>query len=139
MGVWTVVCTINLFWSYFQFSVVFSFIFPSLPSSTFFLSVYDTEFILFHRVLLSFYDTEFIFLDTEFVLFFICSDLIDFIFIFITFHLSCTARHTDNSRSPAPDIAVPRQALCYLSRSNRGLNNLLQKSHVKIRLYCLVI
>ena len=31
------------------------------------------------------------FLDTEFVLFFICSDLIDFIFIFITFHLSCTA------------------------------------------------
>ena len=111
------------------------------------------------------------------------------------------ARHTDNSRSPAPDIAVPRQALCYLSRSNRGtvltivdffttsaflsspsksrksqatkcrafkknsvLNKhriskvsgllihynlapiglvtmglLLQKSHVKIRLYCLVI
>ena len=47
-------------------------------------------------------------------------------------------RHTDNSRSPAPDIAVPRQALCYLSRSNRGLNNLLQKSHVKIRLYYLV-
>ena len=34
---------------------------------------------------------EFIFLDTEFVLFFICSDLMDFIFIFITFHLSCTA------------------------------------------------
>ena len=33
-------------------------------------------------------------------------------------------RHTDNSRSPAPDIAVPRQALCYLSRSNRGLKNL---------------
>ena len=32
-------------------------------------------------------------------------------------------RHTDNSRSPAPDIAVPRQALCYLSRSNRGLKN----------------
>ena len=34
-----------------------------------------------------------------------------------------TNRHTDNSRSPAPDIAVPRQALCYLSRSNRGLKN----------------
>ena len=32
-------------------------------------------------------------------------------------------RHTDNSQSPAPDIAVPRQALCYLSRSNRGLKN----------------
>ena len=32
-------------------------------------------------------------------------------------------RHTDNSRSPAPDIAVPRQALCYLSRLNRGLKN----------------
>ena len=32
-------------------------------------------------------------------------------------------RHTDNSRSSAPDIAVPRQALCYLSRSNRGLKN----------------
>ena len=32
-------------------------------------------------------------------------------------------RHTDNLRSPAPDIAVPRQALCYLSRSNRGLKN----------------
>ena len=31
------------------------------------------------------------FLDTEFVIFFICSDLIDFIFIFTTFHLSCTA------------------------------------------------
>ena len=34
-----------------------------------------------------------------------------------------STRHTDNSRSPAPDIAVPRQALCYLSRSNRGLKN----------------
>ena len=30
-------------------------------------------------------------------------------------------RHTDKSRSPAPDIAVPQQAVCYLSRSNRGL------------------
>ena len=54
------------------------------------LSLYDTEFILFHRVLLSFYDTEFIFLDTELVLFFICSDLINFIFILLAFHLSCT-------------------------------------------------
>ena len=33
------------------------------------------------------------------------------------------SRHTDNSRSPSPDIAVPRQALCYLSRSNRSLKN----------------
>ena len=88
VGVWTVVCTNNLFWSYFQFSVVFSFIFPSLPSSTFFLRyrVYSfspsSTFFLRYRVY---------FLDTEFVLFFICSDLIDFIFIFITFHLSCTA------------------------------------------------
>ena len=32
-------------------------------------------------------------------------------------------RHTDNSRSSAPDIAVPRQAFCYLSRSNRGQNS----------------
>ena len=32
-------------------------------------------------------------------------------------------RHTDKSRSPAPDIAVPRQALCYLSWSNRSLKN----------------
>ena len=38
-------------------------------------------------------------------------------------HTPLTPRHTDNSRSPAPDIAVPRQALCYLSRSNRGLKN----------------
>ena len=37
--------------------------------------------------------------------------------------LSLGSRHTDNSRSPAPDIAVPQQALCYLSRSNRGLKN----------------
>ena len=35
-----------------------------------------------------------------------------------------SARHTDNSRSPALDIAVLRQALCYLLRSNRGLKNL---------------
>ena len=34
-----------------------------------------------------------------------------------------TIRHTDNSRSSAPDIAVPRQALCYISRLNRGLKN----------------
>ena len=32
--------------------------------------------------------------------------------------LEPVCRHTDNSRSPAPDIAVPRQALCYLSGSN---------------------
>ena len=38
-------------------------------------------------------------------------------------HQSVGVRHTDNSRSSAPDIAVPRQALCYLSRSNRGLKN----------------
>ena len=37
--------------------------------------------------------------------------------------ISLGTRHTDNSRSSAPDIAVPRQALCYLSRSNRGLKN----------------
>ena len=40
-----------------------------------------------------------------------------------TTYYTHTTRHTDNSRSPAPDIAVPRQALCYLSRSNRGLKN----------------
>ena len=39
------------------------------------------------------------------------------------YHQPLCTRHTDNSRSPAPDIAVPRQALCYLSRSNRGLKN----------------
>ena len=37
--------------------------------------------------------------------------------------LSPLCRHTDNSRSSAPDIAVPRQAFCYLSRSNRGQNS----------------
>ena len=30
-------------------------------------------------------------------------------------------RHTDTSRSPAPDFAEPPRALCYLSRSNSGL------------------
>ena len=66
------------------------FIYFSFFTELVLLSLYDTEFILFHRVLLSFYDTEFIFLDTELVLFFICSDLINFIFILLAFHLSCT-------------------------------------------------
>ena len=45
------------------------------------------------------------------------------IFMAVFLSSQVPVRHTDNSRSPAPDIAVPRQALCYLSRSSRGLKN----------------
>ena len=56
MVVWTVVCTNNLFWSYFHFSVLFSINFPSLASSTFFLryrvyfSLPSSTFFLRYRV-----------------------------------------------------------------------------------------